>query len=207
MADNNSFQKEPSVEDILASIRRILSEDEKALNASPGEIPVESKSELKQISEQRLALMAGLASNLASNKKPLLNSAEIIANDVLELTNEMLVDEEKLKQIVDSSRQSLYPEEKPEGVIETELKMKEEPEGDGRLISPKTTAVSVAALDRLAHSARESDVALGNADVTLVSLVRDVLQPLLKAWLDEHLPCIIERIVTKEITYLIHRIK
>lgn len=215
MADNNPFQREPSVEDILASIRRILSEDEKVLSAPLGKIAIESKSELEQMSEQKMVFAAGLT----SSKKPLLahNRTETIISDILELTNEMLVDEKKLtQQIVDSSRSSLYLQEKSEEMIGTELQEKAELGVKNRLISPKTTAVSVAALDRLAHSARREqqgdgmlghDVTLGHGDTTLEALVRDVLQSLLKAWLDEHLSCIIERIVTKEIAHLIHQIK
>jgi len=40
---------------------------------------------------------------------------------------------------------------------------------------------------------------LGNAGVTIESMVRDMLRPMLKEWLDENLPSVVERMVEKEI--------
>jgi len=40
---------------------------------------------------------------------------------------------------------------------------------------------------------------LGNAGATIESLMRDMLRPMLKEWLDENLPAVVERMVEKEI--------
>lgn len=41
--------------------------------------------------------------------------------------------------------------------------------------------------------------ALGNANLTIETMVREMLRPILKEWLDENLPSVVERMVEKEI--------
>jgi uncharacterized protein len=52
-------------------------------------------------------------------------------------------------------------------------------------------------------SRREGELPLGGADRTLEDIVRDLLRPLLQTWLDEHLPDIVERLVREEIARVI----
>ena len=40
---------------------------------------------------------------------------------------------------------------------------------------------------------------LGNGSTTLEEIVRSEMRPILKAWLDEHLPPLVERLVQREI--------
>ncbi|WP_449395619.1 DUF2497 domain-containing protein [Devosia riboflavina] len=42
--------------------------------------------------------------------------------------------------------------------------------------------------------------ALGNANLTIENMVREMLRPILKEWLDENLPSVVERMVEKEIS-------
>lgn len=46
------------------------------------------------------------------------------------------------------------------------------------------------------------DIALGNGAVTLEQMVREELRPLLKAWLDANLPSLVERLVKAELERL-----
>jgi cell pole-organizing protein PopZ len=41
---------------------------------------------------------------------------------------------------------------------------------------------------------------LGNANLTIETMVREMLRPILKEWLDENLPAVVERMVEKEIS-------
>lgn len=41
---------------------------------------------------------------------------------------------------------------------------------------------------------------LGNANLTIETMVREMLRPILKEWLDENLPSVVERMVEKEIS-------
>jgi uncharacterized protein len=50
---------------------------------------------------------------------------------------------------------------------------------------------------------REGEFPLGGADRTLEGIVRELLRPLLQTWLDEHLPGIVERLVREEINRVV----
>lgn len=50
---------------------------------------------------------------------------------------------------------------------------------------------------------REGETALGTAGKTLEDIVRDLLGPLLRAWLDDNLPAIVERLVREEIARVV----
>jgi len=67
------------------------------------------------------------------------------------------------------------------------------PMGDRPLLSPRTTAVVDSAFNSLSHT-----VLMQNPR-TLEDLVHDMLRPMLKAWLDENLPNMVERLVRAEI--------
>ena len=61
------------------------------------------------------------------------------------------------------------------------------------MMSPVTTAAVNAAFNSLAQT-----VLVQNAK-TLEDLVKEMLRPMLKAWLDDNLPGLVERIVKAEI--------
>ena len=50
-----------------------------------------------------------------------------------------------------------------------------------------------------ANFARLNNLGIGNGGITLEAMMREMLRPLLKDWLDEHLPAVVERMVEKEI--------
>lgn len=89
--------------------------------------------------------------------------------------------------------------------LSQQLRLEPAQEEEKRLVSPSTAAISAAALSELARIARERNLILGHGDVTLEALGREALRPLLKAWFDEHLPAMIERIVAKEIERLAYQ--
>jgi len=68
-----------------------------------------------------------------------------------------------------------------------------QPPIDRGLISPSTSAAVDSAFNTLAHT-----VLVQNAR-TLEDLVREMLRPMLKSWLDDNLPSMVERIVRAEI--------
>jgi uncharacterized protein len=67
------------------------------------------------------------------------------------------------------------------------------PMPDRSLLSPHTTAAVDTAFNSLAHTV------LMQSPRTLEDLVREMLKPILKAWLDDNLPHIVERLVRAEI--------
>ena len=76
-----------------------------------------------------------------------------------------------------------------------------------RILSAATSEVAAAAFARLGAVPRErrsgADLPIGAGARTLEDMVRDSLRPLLQAWLDEHLPGIVERLVSAAIARVI----
>lgn len=211
-------QQEPSMEDILASIRRILSEDVEELQSSPKGITVEQMhapepfSEPEPLSELELDFEEEEAVEEEPMFQPVFEEPvpeELNADNpdseeenVLELTDDMLVADEALAMVVDPSPLPPCLHEE----LELTPELEDEEEG---LLSAPTAALSAAALGELVRKARERNVPLrhDHDDVTLESLVREVLRSLLKAWLDENLPSIVERVVAKEVERLAHKVE
>lgn len=80
-------------------------------------------------------------------------------------------------------------------------------EGDNGLISRSTADI---ASSHLTHLARElgDDLSIGPMPIGIRSVedvVRELLRPLLKEWLDENLPTVVERLVQQEIDRMIRR--
>ena len=48
-------------------------------------------------------------------------------------------------------------------------------------------------------------MSVGTSGITLEAMVRGMLRPLLKEWLDRNLPYLIERLVRKEIDRMVNR--
>ena len=176
-------QTEPSMEEILASIRRIISEDAEAGKSPPAASPE----------------AAAPVPEAPATPPPAAPAA-----DVLELT-EMVAEDDKVP-------------EPPPSQAETAPKSEAVPpappqeQADETLISSQTAAAAanalsgLAAADRLREPEQRNSLALGNGAATLEDLVRAELRPILKAWLDENLPGIVERLVQKEIQLITRRI-
>jgi hypothetical protein len=62
-----------------------------------------------------------------------------------------------------------------------------------QLLEPTTDAAVRHTFSRITH------LPVGNEGLTLEALMRDMLRPMLKEWLDENLPTVVERMVEKEI--------
>ena len=84
------------------------------------------------------------------------------------------------------------------------------PEGDDDLLSETAATAAGGSLAELAtlvareHSRRDN-LSLGATSRTLEDLVREMLRPLLREWLDENLPSVVERLVREEIEKLVRR--
>lgn len=143
-------RNEPSMEDILASIKRIISDDGDAALAAPG---TRSAGRDGQVDPDARAA--------DDAEQPLDAAAD---DEVLELTN---------------------PLDGPT---------------PGTLVSPdaaNASRQSLAALSKMVvRSGPDPETPPGN---TLEALVRELLRPVLKDWLDQHLPELVEGLVSREI--------
>ena len=174
-------QTEPSMEEILASIRRIISEDAEAGKSPPAASP-----------------------QAAAPEAPAAPPPAAPTADVLELT-EMVAEDDKAPE---------PPPSQAEGAPKSEAVPPAPPQeqADETLISSQTATAAanalsgLAAAERLREPEQRNSLALGNGAATLEDLVRAELRPILKAWLDENLPGIVERLVQKEIQLITRRI-
>ncbi|HEY0527110.1 MAG TPA: DUF2497 domain-containing protein [Stellaceae bacterium] len=208
-------QNEPSMEEILASIRRIIAEDgEPAGQSAPAAPP----------SPVAVAEPERNGSAAAAAVAPVSSSAHDRMDEILELTE--VVDEHG---DVVGAEPELEPEPEPESpppppraaaaVPPPPVDERPAPpppplpfrepavaaaDPGERLVSATTAAASVAALAELHGMAarsggRAEDIALGAAHRTLEELIRDMLRPMLQSWLDANLPDMVERLVREEI--------
>ena len=74
------------------------------------------------------------------------------------------------------------------------------------IVSGRTIQVSTDVLSQLARAILDQrDIAVGNRDLTMEGMVRQMLRPILREWLDRNLPYLIERLVKKEIDLMVNR--
>ena len=74
------------------------------------------------------------------------------------------------------------------------------------LVAPAVAAAATAAIgDLLRTVAQERSTAVSRGGPTIEDVVRAELRPLLKEWLDRHLPGVVERLVRSEIERVVSR--
>jgi cell pole-organizing protein PopZ len=118
--------------------------------------------------------------------------------EILELTEAMEAPAEPeptpLRRI-DGSSDVVYNEapEPPPTIAAARRNFEEHTGADRSLLAPSTTAAVDSAFNTLAQT-----VLVQNSR-TLDDLVREMLRPMLKAWLDDNLPVMVERLVRAEI--------
>ena len=185
MPENAKSPSEPSMEEIIASISRIITDEKTSLEPvrpTPGE-----KSEILELTEvvdedgsvRRVAPEAG-----NSDGRPTRSSAG--------------ADPAAANATAGSGPGALPPEAEVEPRLEL---------GRERILSSATSGAAAAAFAQLGalprDRRREGELPLGGIDRTLEDIVRDLLRPLLQTWLDENLPRLVERLVREEIARVV----
>jgi len=204
MSDAKGQQHEPSMEEILASIRRIIAEDgdaaAPAVAMADGAAPAPAAVAAPAAAPAPAPVAA--AAPVAPPKPPPID-------DILELTEVVEPDEPAIEAAPPPPEPP--PQRVPEftpAIVANERPAPAAPAGE-RIVSPATAAASVAAFSQIASlsAARDRDLPLGAGHLTLESLVREELRPILKAWLDQHLPDTVERLVQEEIAQLVRDVQ
>ncbi|MEC9251225.1 MAG: DUF2497 domain-containing protein [Pseudomonadota bacterium] len=198
MAD--AAENEPSMEEILSSIRRIINEDEEEAPAAEAEAaPAEEESN----SQDDIDSMFDEAP--AAEEEP---AVEAEAEDVLELTDmvaepdtgtdPMAMDDDLM--IVDREEEEVAPEPvaEPEPIVDFDAVEAEVADG---IMSDGAAAAAMGSFHTLADSIRISE----EEGRTLEGVVRALLRPMLKEWLDANLPSIVDEKVQAEIDRVARR--
>jgi cell pole-organizing protein PopZ len=164
--------QEPTMEEILASIRRIIADDDAA---KPPAEPVKPSAPAPPRPVQAPAAQSAPASAFDDAEK------DAAGSDVFELTEAMQSDAAAFGTI-DGPPDVMFndapePEEAPPPPARAAPPMAAPPP-DRSLLSPHTAAAVDLAFNSLAHT-----VLVQNSR-TLEDLVREMLKPMLKAWLD-----------------------
>lgn len=187
-------QHEPTMEEILSSIRRIISEDGEPVDEdeeSPEPEPTpEPEPEPEPTPEPEPEPVAA-----APEPEPAVEEA--FDENVLELTDAVEEDAD----IIDLVEP--LPEPAVAGPAATGAPAEYL---DDSLVSDPTADATTAAFSALAGTVSDAKgVALGRTHQTLEELVRELLRPMLKEWLDANLEPIVARAVEREITKLAGR--
>jgi cell pole-organizing protein PopZ len=161
--------QEPTMEEILASIRRIISEDD---------APAEGEAETAAAPALVIASPGG--------------DEPSVEEDVLELTDridepmeqEVPLDVSDLEVIAPAPAQRSYESAYASASIAA----------DEPLVGPAASNSAASAFGAL-----ERSVMMPVGGRTLEDVVREMLRPMLKAWLDENLPAIVEAQVSAEV--------
>jgi hypothetical protein len=223
--------QEPSMEEILASIRRIIADDDTGktanLAAKPPEPPkaappppvaaVPSRPAPVPPPPAPRAPPPAPPQAVANNQQdidamladldapPKVAAPPMPAADVLDLTEAMTAAAAPPPapnfRTIDGASDVVFADRAPEPPPPEPVRAAEEPRRplasppavDQGLISNATMSAVDSAFNTLASTV------LGNNARTLEDLVKEMLRPMLKGWLDDNLPSMVERIVRAEI--------
>ncbi len=190
--------QEPSMEEILASIRRIIADDEtkpaKPEPAAAAPAPPAAVKRAPPPPPPRPVEPRPAPPPAAAQPEPVA--------DVLDLTEAMAAAPPAPPQPASSFRtidgesdvvfSDRPPEPEPIRAVE-EARRQFSQTTDRSLMSSSTMAAVDTAFSSLAHTV------LGNNARTLEDLVKEMLRPMLRSWLDDNLPGLVERLVRAEI--------
>ncbi|PTM42962.1 DUF2497 domain-containing protein [Bosea sp. 124] len=181
---------EPSMEEILASIRRIIADDEVKPAEPEADAAPASEPEPVDIDEDVLDLGAEAALIPEPEAAPEPDAPPPDDGDI------DFLDPPPPEPAPEPEPVMVMPEpvEPPVFAAATEAPRHAPPSFDmAQLLSDQTSSTVTSAFGQLAHTV------LTNNARTLEDLVKDMLKPMLKSWLDDNLPTMVERLVRAEI--------
>ncbi len=223
---------EPSMEEILASIRRILKEEE----ATPGQVDIDD--DVLVLDHTMLAKPADYSSATTLpvdtglveahpdapvtsyheahfSSEPAFMTPDFYPDDVAEepapLPEEVLAVPEPPPPVYQPEAEppAVYQSEttpEPEPTPEYEDHMSENVEPPHGLLSEEATGAAASSIGALIRSvSADRTVAVSRGGTTIEDIVREEIRPLLKAWLDTQLPSLVERVVRSEIERVVNR--
>ncbi len=188
MAEQKEDQ-EPTMEEILASIRRIISEDEpEGGEAADASAAVEADAADEEPADADDVALEPVAAAALDDPEPLDEAAE----DVLDLTDRIEEDTDEDLMVIDT-----VPEAAPEPVVEAATPAAEPDAGPEQIVSEPVAAATAGAFGALISNLLVSS--RSGEGKTLEDLVSELLRPMLQDWLDSNLRDIVEARVADEV--------
>jgi uncharacterized protein len=189
------------MEDILASIRRIIvDDDDKAAEAK--DTAASSDPSDDDDDEDVLEL-----TELADDEAPTPDGDSAAKTTILDITAgpDKPVGEADRAQATDDDGWKFAEPMQPE-IDRAEDTMAHTPDNKGdRLMSRDTATSAATSLSSLARASDPDPLHGVPQGRPVEALVMEALKPMMSEWLNEHLPAIVERIVEREVRYLSRR--
>ena len=193
-------EQEPSMEEILASIRRIISDDDDQSKTEENQVDPDPAEPDEPIEDQE--------TNQALSPTDAVDPvAELEVDDdddddeVLDLTDMDVADPEPLFE-----QQAYQAPVPPVTAPEPPPPPSPAPQhNQDKLVSTSQASETIDEFTKLGNKLYEDvkELPIGNGAVTLEELTRELVRPMLKEWLDQHLPITVERLVREEIERLV----
>lgn len=226
--DMGDMSKEPSMEEILSSIKRIIADDGEMPARKEPRTPARREADRES---RRKAVVAGLAKDADAGI-----AASSYVDEVLELTEEMprvgqtsrVEDPAAALDLEEWADDAVLTQDNQDGIVlelSDSLDIADEdtvPAVEEGIAMPAVASAAPASVEAetiVSHAseaaARTSLAALSSllvkpaepeaAENTLEGLVREMLRPMMKDWLDANLPRLVEGMVAKEIARITGR--
>jgi hypothetical protein len=221
-------QKEPTMEEILSSIRKIIADDDAPAQEASESITEDELDVFDEIEVPETSSDDGIIESEEDVLAAISQSMEDVTDELeLEAAADPVVEEEPFEFEVEEDSFDSFAEEAFEGVedfaeaedsfepVEEETPVMEaapEPEPLPEIALEEETAMSAkpapltdtatvtaaaGALGKLLENVEFGEEAGGTT--TIEGLVREMMRPMLKEWLDENLPGIVEKHVEAEV--------
>lgn len=219
-------QKEPTMEEILSSIRKIIADDDAPAQAADDtitedeldvfdEIEVPEAATDESIIESEEDVLAAISQSMEDVSEDLEieaeaapvvedepfefevaeDSFESFAEEDFEGVEDFVEAEDSFEPVEEETPvMEAEPEPLPEIALEEETAMSAKP---APLTDTATVTAAAGALGKLLENVEFGEEAGGTT--TIESLVREMMRPMLKEWLDENLPGIVEKHVEAEV--------
>lgn len=195
-------EQDASIEEILESIRQIINEDGDEVEDT-GSADLRPKQE-KPDKPGKIEAPAQEAAYAGSFTPP--EEKAVAGGGVLDLT-------EKVEDLGDAKHRLgedlMNPDYDPDPPPQIDLQDATAMTSDDQdsLLSERTADAAAAEMAKLMSSnvAVERDEPGRIGRVTLEDMARDLMRPLIKTWLDENLPRVIDKVVTRELEKLARR--
>jgi cell pole-organizing protein PopZ len=210
---------DPSMEEILASIRRILNEDEAPRQPVPPLAPSASEPALLAVEadEDVLVLNRTMLVSAPEDEPPIQPLSRMEESDPV-ATDEGAVEAAEVAP-GETPPASIEPDNEPVAAAEPMPQFDPTPVVPAMalvgappttpaigLLAPEAAAAAASSVDgllRMLAASRSTQTHRGGP--TIEDLVREEIRPLLKEWLDSHLPALVERQVRSEIERVVGR--
>lgn len=200
MSGKPAEQQDNSIEEILASIRQIISEDEPKKDEASA-APVAAAAPVDEPSPADI--LAALGQPDAPAPQMDARQDDVSEDDVFELVDRVIAEEEPVAAPPPPPPPLPAPvvsaPPPPPPVATPVVPVAEQTP----IFTEQAATATLGAFSKLSETVLlERQRAIAGSNVTLEDIVKELLQPLLRQWIDQHVPGIVDRLVREELEKL-----